>query len=233
MMPARSSGHDGAREDRCNRPETWPTSAACRSSRAGILEVVERAKLPNAMARRDTIPRDITFEDAAALDPEEFLAELEEGRLVPVSRGTWRHGRITGKVYFVLELYARAHPGWVVATADPGSKLRRDPDTLRGPDVGMIRAEREPTGRGANGWLDGAPDLVVEVKGDDATLAELERKAAEYLAAGARLVWVVDPDDELVIALTSNRRRVVSRHEPLDAGDLLPGFTCNLDEIFA
>jgi Uma2 family endonuclease len=194
--------------------------------------VVDRAKLRNAMARRDTISRDITFEDAAKLDPDEFPAELEEGRLVPVSRGTWRHGRIAGKVYFTLELYARANPGWVVAANDPGTKLRRDPDTLRGPDVGMIRAEREPKGRGANGWLEGAPDLAVEVKGDDDTIAALERKAAEYLAAGARLVWVVDPDHERVIVLTANRRRVVGREEPLDGGDLLPGFACDLAELF-
>ena len=40
------------------------------------------------MARRDTVPRDITIEDAAELDPDVQPAELVEGRLVPVPRGT-------------------------------------------------------------------------------------------------------------------------------------------------
>ena len=85
---------------------------------------------------------------------------------------------------------------------DPGAKLQRDPDTLRGPDVGVVRAEREPTGRGAEGWLDGAPDLAVEVAGDSQTVSELTQKALEYLRAGARLVWVIDADARRVLELT-------------------------------
>lgn len=94
--------------------------------------MVKRAKVQGITARRDTVPRDITFEDAAKLDPDEHPAELVEGRLVPVSRGTWRHGRITGNVYLAPRLYANAHGGWVVATAD--RVVGRD-DALDGSDV--------------------------------------------------------------------------------------------------
>lgn len=185
------------------------------------------------MARRDTLSRDITFEEAAELDPDEHAAELVEGRLVPVSRGTWRHGRITGNVYFALRLYSNEHDGWTVATADPGTKLGRNPATLRGPDVGMIRTEREPKGRGVEGWLEGAPDLAVEVKGDDTSTSELIRKALEYLGAGAKVVWIVDPDAEQVVVFTPpDHARVVGRDETLDGGDVLPGFGCRVADLF-
>jgi Uma2 family endonuclease len=98
----------------------------------------------------------------------------------------------------------------------------------------MIRAEREPRGRGVDGWLEGAPDVAVEVKGDDASVSELLRKALEYLAAGARLVWIVDPDAEQVVALTPpDHTRVLGRDETLDGGDVLPGFACSVADLFA
>src|SRR5688500_7407177 len=96
----------------------------------------------------------MSFEEAARLDPEAASGELDRGRWKPVTRGTWRHGRITGNVFFLLKLYAKKHAGWSVATADPGTKLQQNPDVLRGPDVGVIRAEREPVGKGVLGWLD-------------------------------------------------------------------------------
>jgi Uma2 family endonuclease len=185
------------------------------------------------MARRDPDDGLVTLEDAAKLDPDAFPADVVDGRLVPVTKGTWRHGRIVAKTVHLLMLYADVHGGWSVATADPGTKLRQHPALLRGPDVGVIQADREPTGRGVHGWLDGAPDLAVEVMGDAATPSQLVRKALEYLAAGGRMVWIVDPDGQEVIVLTPpNAVRIVGRDDMLDAGDVLPGFSCKVAALF-
>ncbi|MGK4003408.1 hypothetical protein WMF31_12335 [Sorangium sp. So ce1036] len=86
--------------------------------------------MSNAAARQVGM----TFEAAARLDPDEAPGELDAGRWVPVTRRTWRHGKIAGNAYLLLRLYARAHPGWSVAVGDPGTKLGHDPDTLRGPE---------------------------------------------------------------------------------------------------
>src|SRR5688500_16314633 len=107
--------------------------------------------------------RRLTFEDAALLDPDTQAGELVDGEWVPVSRGTWRHGEIMLNVGLLLRAYSRSSPGWSVAVGDPGARLKRDPDRLRGPDVAIIRADRRPTGRGAEGWLDGAPEVAVEI----------------------------------------------------------------------
>jgi Uma2 family endonuclease len=175
----------------------------------------------------------MTFDEAARLDPDEFAGELVGGEWVPVTKGTWRHGVIMGNVYAVLRAYARANPGFSVSVGDPGTKLAHDPDTLRGPDVAIVRSERVPTGRGSKGWLEGAPDVAVEVVGDAQSVSELAEKALEYLAAGATAVWVLDPEPRRVMVFApAEQVRVLAPGDVLDAPAALPGFSCSVDELF-
>jgi len=174
----------------------------------------------------------LTFEEVARLDPDVHPGELVEGRWIPVTENTWRHGEIVVNVVVLLREYARRHPGWSVSAADPGTKLRAQPDTLRGPDVAIVRSERVPRGRGSAGWLDGAPDVAVEIMGDDQTPAQLAKKALEYLAAGAKQVWVVDGAAASVIVYTPpDHLAVLGKGETLSGGEALPGFSCTVDEI--
>jgi Uma2 family endonuclease len=182
-------------------------------------------------ARRDD--RSLTFADAASLDPDEQAGELDAGRFELMTRGTWRHGAVAANIVVLLKTYAKQNPGWSVATADPGAKLAGDPDVLRKPDVAIVRAERVPTGRGVDGWLDGAPDLAVEVVGDSQTHSDLARKALEYLRAGGKMVWVVDIDRARVVLYTApDHVRVLGSEETLDGADALPGFRCRVAELF-
>ncbi|HEX6766104.1 MAG TPA: Uma2 family endonuclease [Polyangiaceae bacterium] len=175
----------------------------------------------------------LTLEEAARLDPDEFAGELEGGVFVPMTKGTWRHGVITGNVYAALRAYARKNSDFSVSVGDPGTKLSRDPDTLRGPDVAIVRTERVPRGRGASGWLEGAPDVAVEVVGDAQSVSELTKKALEYLAAGAKAVWVIDPEPRHVVIFAPNEQvRVVGPGDVVDAPEALPGFACSVDELF-
>jgi Uma2 family endonuclease len=175
----------------------------------------------------------MTFEQAASLDPDETPGELDAGKWVPVTRSTWRHGKIAANVCVLLRLYARENPGWSIAVGDPGTKLGHDPDILRGPDVAMVRAEREPQGRGVDGWLEGAPDLAVEVLGDRQSASELAKKALEYLAAGAKMVWVLDAEPARVMVFTPpDHILVLGREDVLDGGHALPGFSCRVAEMF-
>lgn len=129
--------------------------------------------------------------------------------------------------------YAKSHPGWSISINDPGTKLGTESGSLRGPDVGMVRKERNPTGTGSDGWLAGAPDLVVEVKGDSQQFAELTRKAIEYLGAGASLVWVLDPQArEVVVYTPPDHVRVLRPEDTLDGAQLLPGLNCRVAELF-
>lgn len=175
----------------------------------------------------------MTFEEAARLDPDATAGEIDEGEWVPVPKNTWRHGVTLSNIVFLLKLYARANAGFSVSAADPGVKLARDPDVLRGPDVAVVRSERVPTGKGVDGWLDGAPDLAVEVVGDGQTVTGMLKKAAQYLSAGAKAVWVVDADPRQVAVITAHGVAVLEAAETLDGADVLPGFSCRVEEFFA
>lgn len=175
----------------------------------------------------------MTFEAAAQLDPYEQPGEIVDGVWVPVTRSTWRHGEIVLAVGVLLKLYARQNPGWSVSAADPGVRLSRNPDKLRGPDVGMVRADRAPTGKGVNGWLDGAPDLAIEVVGDSQTISEITKKALEYIGSGAQMVWLVDPEPRRVVLFTPpNQVKILGTDDVIDGGTLLPGFSCRVAELF-
>lgn len=175
----------------------------------------------------------LTFERAALLDPDASPGEIVDGEFVPMSRSTWRHGAIVASIVVLLKLYTRQNPGWSVATGDPGAKLKRGPDVLRGPDVGIVRESRVPTGKGADGWLEGAPDVAVEVVGDAQTATTLLQKAFEYVRAGAQRVWIVDADAERLLILSPpDRIQILGPTDILDGGDVLPGFRCEVAEMF-
>jgi Uma2 family endonuclease len=174
-----------------------------------------------------------TFERAAELDQDENPGDLDRGRFIPVTKSTIRHGRIMFNIAALLRQYTKAHPEWVGASGDPGCKLEHDPDTLRGPDVALVRRERAPAGRGAEGWLDGAPELAVEILRDSQTAPELIKKAGEFLAAGTRMVWLVDADNERVTVITQQGpHTIVGRDGSVSGGELFPGLSCPVAEFF-
>ena len=174
-----------------------------------------------------------TFERAAELDPDQNPGDLERGSFFPLTKSTLRHGQFAANITALLHSYTRAHREWLVATCDPGCKLEHDPDTLRGPDVALVKRDRAPTGKGAEGWLDGAPELAVEIFGDSQTVAELLKKAGEYLAAGARMIWLVDPKRERLTVITQDGPHMfLGREDTFEGGELFPGLTCRVAEFF-
>ena len=175
----------------------------------------------------------MTLEEASLLDPDAFPGEVIHGKWAPVTKGTWRHGEIVLAIGILLRLYTRKHGGFSVSVADPGVKLARNPDLLRGPDVAIVRAERVPTGKGVEGWLEGAPDVAVEVIGDSQSIAELMKKALEYINGGAKMVWLVDAEPQSVVLITPpDHVRILNADDVLDGGDVLPGFSCKVAEMF-
>ncbi len=184
------------------------------------------------MAEPAVVPRPMTFEDAAQLDPDQDRGEIVNGEWIPVSNNTWRHGEILFALCGIIQRYLLTHPGWSVSVGDPGTKLSTEPATLRGPDIGMVREERRPTGTGVDGWLEGAPTLAVEVVGDRQSVAGVINKSLEYLAAGALVVWVIDPASSKVLVLTPpNCIQVIGAEDTLEGGDVLPDFACKVAEI--
>ena len=184
------------------------------------------------MSRPDYSPKLLTAEHLYSIPDDHHRYELDAGRLRVSEPTGWEHGDIAITLGGDLARHVRAHSLGGVVT-ETGFVLRRRPDRVFAPDVAFVRAERVPPPALRSKFFEGAPDLAVEIVSPSDEPAALRRKATRYLAAGTRLVWIVDP-----------RRRTVTVHAPdtipatlavpstLDGGDVVPGFEMPLDMLF-
>ena len=82
--------------------------------------------------------------------------------------------------------------------------------------------------------MEGAPVLVVEVVSPTDRASDIVERIDDYLDAGARLIWVVYPSGQQVVEYNSpGESRILRPGDRLDGGDVLPGFSCPVDAIFA
>src|SRR5262249_12075365 len=120
-----------------------------------------------------------------------------------------------------------------VTTGDTGYLIARDPDTVRAPDVGFIRAERAATSPSDDTYWQLAPDLAVEILSPSDSGSDVLEKIDEWLDAGTRLVWVVDPAKNTVKVHAQKRQAKTLRGDDhLNGEDVLPGFDLPITQIF-
>ncbi len=117
---------------------------------------------------------------------------------------------------------------------NPDGLLRISPGLVRMPDLSFISWARLPRRKLPKKKIpDLIPDLAIEVISKSNTPAEIQRKLGEYFNAGVRLAWVIDPRKRTARVHTSARRSILIReHQSLDGGDVLPGFTVVLADLF-
>jgi len=167
--------------------------------------------------------------------PEEdaYRVELVRGRLVREPRPGARHGRLTVILSVEIEMFAREH-ALGLTFADAGFVLADDPPTVRGPDVAFLTQETVRREGSPAGFWRVAPDLAVEILSLSNRAAEIQEKVLEYLAAGTRLVWIVDPNTRSVTVYRSpSEIRILRESDVLDGADVLPGFALPISRLFA
>ncbi len=175
----------------------------------------------------------LTAEQLYDLPDEDLHYELVQGRLVSEPPPGGDHGRVAATITGLLTQYAWRHRTGVVLTCDTYFVLARGPDTVRGPDVAFMSRERFLALDEPERAIPGAPDLAVEVLSPGNREAETIAKVADYLAAGAALVWVVDPRLRRVRCYRRlPEPETLSESDSLTADDLLPGFRVAVRDIF-
>lgn len=175
----------------------------------------------------------MTAEEFYYAQPDDLRTELIAGQMVLEPLPKPLHAGLAARIAHLLQTYTDVHPlGQVLTPA--GFVLERGPDTVRGPDVSFVSEERYEAALESGIFIEGAPDLAVEVASPGDSRRKLGDKAKSYLAAGTPLVWVVWP-----------KRQTVDVHRPgapvetvtiagvLDGGEVLPGFTLPVARIFA
>ncbi len=154
--------------------------------------------------------------------------ELVQGEARPLPAGH-KHDAIGIQVATLLKPFTRGRG--VVAGAQAGFRMASG--NVRSPDVSFTRRERMPGGEPSEGFEDFAPDLAVEIISPSEVPDEMARKVAEYFGAGAEQVWHLFPDTKRVTVYLSPFETVAyGQEETLTAGDLLPGFSCRVEDLF-
>jgi Uma2 family endonuclease len=143
------------------------------------------------------------------------------------------HGAVAVNIAVVVAQFVKSHGLGVVFGAETGFKIASDPDTVRAPDLAFIRRERIPEEGLPRGFWPGAPDLAVEVVSPGDTYTEVEEKVNDWLNAGTRMVLVLNPRTRTVAIYTSHTDVVrLTEADTLAGGEVLPGFTCRVAELF-
>jgi Uma2 family endonuclease len=178
------------------------------------------------------MPTAIRTAEQLLRNPHIGRCELIRGELRMMSPSSARHGIVAGVVFRAIANHVDEHGLGTAFAAETGFQISRDPDTVRAPDAAFVRASRRAAP--ARGFYRGAPDLAVEVLSPDDRPGYVREKVAEWLEAGARAVWVVDPRKRTVAVHAPRRKpRLLDEEDTLRGGSVLPGFEMAVAAIFA
>src|SRR5438105_13809351 len=176
----------------------------------------------------------LTAEEFFCLPDKGMRQELIDGKVIEMPPPGQQHGGTSGDIAGHLWSFITPRRLGRVLTNDAGVILRRGPDTVLGPDVCFIAAERLPGGRLPVGYGEIVPDLIVEVVSPGTRRAAVQRKTRLWLEAGARLVWTLYPRTRsVVISQPGLPERTLQAGDVLTGEPVLPGFSVPVADLFA
>ena len=79
----------------------------------------------------------------------------------------------------------------------------------------------------------GAPELAVEIVSPSDNAEDLQVKIDQYLAAGAKQVWILYPKTRRVhVFYETHSVTILDETQTLEGGNLLPGFSVKVADLF-
>ena len=171
------------------------------------------------------------------MTPEEFLDfddgasyELIDG--CPVERNVSINSSESGMEMGVeIRTIARTNRLGRVFNSEMGFRIFPNPKDVRKADVSFIKADRAP--KEESGYLEIAPDLVVEVNSPNDTTKKVRAKVQLWLNAGVGAVWVAEPTSREVTVYRRGETPIVFTAESdITGGEALPGFVCKVERFF-
>lgn len=181
-----------------------------------------------------------TASSPQTMSPEQFLElpdreryELVNGELVEVPAMSMEGSAVVVLLIGILNAFVRQHRLGVVYSSDASYQcFPHDPSQVRRPDLSFIAKGRMSREQFERGHCRLAPDFVVEVLSPGDEPAVIGNKVEEYLEAGVRLVWLINP-----MSRTAEEYRLeghtehVRRGGTLSADPVLDGLRIPLADI--
>ena len=175
----------------------------------------------------------VTADELLAMPDDGLRRELVDGEIFVTPPPGEEHGVIAAEILVSLGSHVRAQGLGRVHAAETGFKIGSNPDTVMAPDAAFVSRERIEQAAIGRGYRAGAPDLAVEVVSPGDSFVEVEAKVTRWLAAGCRMVVVVNPARRAATVYRSRDDiRLLTAADVLDGGDVVPGWRLPLRELF-
>jgi Uma2 family endonuclease len=159
--------------------------------------------------------------------------ELVNGELIDMGNSGALHGYTCSLLVMTLMNYIL--PRGLGVILDSSTAFTMKNGNKRSPDISFVSRDKlKGLTELPDGFLDGAPDLAIEVLSPNNTIAEIDQKIVEYFENGSRLVWVINLKLHYVLVYRSALEpdRLLKQSDSLDGEDVIAGFTMPLFELF-
>ncbi len=139
------------------------------------------------------------------------------------------HGVIVGLLVGVFYVYLKTNPIGYVAV-EVRYREKREGGNHFIPDISFhLKTSPKPP---LNAVVPFMPDLAVEVQPQYQSKPQLLKKALYYLENGAKIVWLIYPEERFIEVLTPTDRHFFGINDTLVGGSLLPDFSVTVQELF-
>lgn len=159
--------------------------------------------------------------------------ELVNGVVRPLQMGEFQHGCVCANIGYELAKHARETDFERACCNNSFVLVKRNPDTVRGPDVALYSHEQLAKGKSQGGLLLSVPDVVVEVVAESEVYLDAFRNVPEYLIVGVRVIVVFYLKSQAVNIFRDDAPpETIRLSDTLTIPDVLPGFTVPLAKLF-
>lgn len=176
---------------------------------------------------------------------EEFMALPDDGIERDLIRGELRERGMTRRnknhssaeptiAHRLLQwLETQPEPRGKVFSGEGGFRIERDPDTTIGIDVAFASAATVKATPPESKFIEGAPVLAVEILSPSDSQEDVLEKVQLYLAAGVKLIWVVEPVFRTVLVYRPDAEpEMFNSTQEINAEPHLPGFRVRVEKLF-
>lgn len=179
------------------------------------------------------ITRRITADDLLTMELPPGRYDLIDGELYHMAPAGQEYGDVQTNFFLAIGNLVLANNLGRTYAGETGFILATDPDVVVAPEVAFVRSDRMARIGRRKGYLPLVPDLAVEVVSPTDYPKLINQKIEKYLAAGIPMLVVVYPESRRVRVLAAGREPVdLFEGDTFDGGDVLPGFSLPIADIF-
>ena len=132
-----------------------------------------------------------TFTEFLELIPEDQKADLIDGAIYMASPESLDHNKLVFWLGTILNLFIEHHGLGELTINKVAYRLSHV--TAPEPDLAFVRRDRVSICR--QGYVDGPPDLAIEIVSPESVDRDYEDKRRRFEEAGVQEHWIIDPDE--------------------------------------